>query len=46
VTYDFLAAPAGPFDTVDLGYNHGCAVRSDGSVACWGNDMSGQLDAP
>jgi len=26
-----------------VGYNHGCAVLSDGSVKCWGSNSLGQL---
>jgi hypothetical protein len=34
--------PIGPFVQSDV-FNHsnGCAVRQDGSVACWGHDMNG-----
>ena len=28
---------------VDTGYYHACAVTSDGQVACWGSNSSGQL---
>ena len=29
--------------SIDVGDSHACAVLSDGTVACWGNDASGQL---
>lgn len=28
---------------VNTGYSHSCAVKSDGSLWCWGNDTFGQL---
>ena len=31
---------------VGTGENHACAVRSDGSAACWGSNDQGQLDLP
>jgi alpha-tubulin suppressor-like RCC1 family protein len=34
------AASAGP---LDLGENHGCLVRRDGRVFCWGQNNAGQL---
>lgn len=30
-------------DSISLGNNHACAVLSDGSARCWGNDWNGQL---
>jgi cysteine-rich repeat protein len=32
--------PSGPFVQSDF-FKHGCAVRADGSVACWGFDQDG-----
>jgi alpha-tubulin suppressor-like RCC1 family protein len=29
--------------SIALGLTHGCAVLSDGTAACWGNDLYGQL---
>ncbi|MCY3785126.1 MAG: RCC1 domain-containing protein [bacterium] len=34
------------FSAVAVGYRFGCAVRSDGSVVCWGDNEFGQTDAP
>ena len=30
------------FVPVDVGWEHTCALRTDGSVACWGNSHNGQ----
>src|SRR5262245_66648419 len=29
---------------VAAGKGHSCAIRSDGTLACWGDDSAGQLD--
>lgn len=34
----------GPFAEVDLGADHACARRTDGSVSCWGRDGGGQTE--
>lgn len=34
------------FVQVGTGENHACAVRSDGSAQCWGDNDDGQLDLP
>jgi hypothetical protein len=34
--------PAGAFKHVDVDYNHSCAIRADGTLACWG---AGTTDA-
>ena len=39
-------ADAGPLNPVAAGEFHSCAVRSDGTVACWGDSQFGQADAP
>jgi hypothetical protein len=31
-----LTPPEGVFTRVDAGYNHTCAIKSDGALACWG----------
>ena len=36
------ALPRGPFEQIDLGDEHGCGVRTDGSIACWGLNDFGQ----
>jgi alpha-tubulin suppressor-like RCC1 family protein len=41
-----LGVPGLPAVTVvslGLGYGHSCAVLSDGTAACWGDDSNGQL---
>ena len=47
----FAAAPSTPpalltFRAVSAGYWHSCGVRTDGTIACWGNNDSGRTDAP
>ena len=34
------------FKTVSAGGGHSCAVRSDDTAVCWGDNRSGQADAP
>ena len=33
-------------DSVSSGFTHTCGLRSDGSVACWGDDQYGQATPP
>ena len=40
------ACGGGDFIQVSAGGSHTCALRSDGSVVCWGDDARGQLRAP
>ena len=40
------AAPAGYFRAASTGGYHGCAIRDDGTVACVGENWTGQVDAP
>ena len=35
-----------PFASVSSGYDHGCGVKTDGSVKCWGDDTFGQAYSP
>ena len=39
-------SPTGPFTDFSRGTDHVCALRSDGSVACWGDDRHGQASPP
>ncbi len=34
------------FTSIDAGYEHTCGVKTDGSVACWGNDADGETTPP
>ena len=36
----------GAFKAVTAGGSHSCAIRGDGTVACWGYNHDGQADAP
>lgn len=36
----------GAFSQFDITSDHGCGVRTDGTVACWGNNRQGQATAP
>ena len=45
------AAPSTPsplysFTAVSAGYWHSCGIRTDNTITCWGNNDSGQTDAP
>ncbi|MGE9745855.1 RCC1 domain-containing protein [Bdellovibrio bacteriovorus] len=37
--------PSGIKD-ISVGYNHSCAVTSEGGVTCWGNNSAGELGHP
>lgn len=38
------ATGAPEYVVIDLGYEHGCVIRDDGKLMCWGDNSSGQLD--
>ena len=40
------AAEQAAFAEVSAGGNHSCALRTDGTITCWGNDWLGQATAP
>jgi hypothetical protein len=41
-----LAPPAGPFVRLALGERHGCALRPDTTLACWGRNDDGEATPP
>lgn len=45
VLRDVTHADGTPFlaSSLGLGFLHSCAVRSDKTVSCWGNNYKGQL---
>lgn len=40
------ALVSGPFTEVSAGLAHTCALRADGTVACWGYNPDGRTNAP
>ena len=38
--------PAGTFTQVAGGASHTCGLKTDGTLACWGDNSSGQSTAP
>jgi hypothetical protein len=38
--------PTEPVEHVFSGYQHGCAMKADGTVMCWGRDTAGETAAP
>jgi alpha-tubulin suppressor-like RCC1 family protein len=43
---DQLDVPTGSFVEVTAGGFHSCAIRSDGTLACWGDDFDGRNTPP
>ncbi|HIA03095.1 MAG TPA: hypothetical protein EYN66_14515, partial [Myxococcales bacterium] len=43
-----ISPPTGTFINIAVAPagNHGCGVKEDGYVECWGNDSSGQSSPP
>ena len=38
--------PAGTYTAVAAGGFHTCALRADGTIACWGSNDEAQVEAP
>jgi hypothetical protein len=45
-TSSVALSPGGTFRQVSVGGNHACGLKSNGTIACWGDNSSGQLNAP
>ena len=43
---DAPAEPFVPYVDVSVSGSHGCGLRADGRIRCWGSNSHGQLDAP
>ena len=41
-----LEPPHGQFTDIDVGLGHACAIRTDGTAVCWGDNTDGQLEVP
>jgi Regulator of chromosome condensation (RCC1) repeat len=41
-----IATPGTVAAAVSAGGDHGCAVRNDGTLACWGRNLEGQASRP
>ena len=46
VTISPNSPPCETFTTLDAGDQHSCAVRTNGTIACWGDNEHGQADQP
>lgn len=47
VSEALLRTPTGTnFTDLSGGFNHACALRSDGTAACWGTDREGSVTGP
>ena len=40
------AQSAGQYAAITVGDDHSCALRTDGTITCWGNNWAGEADAP
>ena len=39
-------SPSGRFTQLSAGGQHGCGLRTNGTVVCWGDNSAGQSSAP
>jgi hypothetical protein len=42
----FVTPPSGTFTRISLGVGHGCGIRTDETIACWGDNAYGQATPP
>jgi hypothetical protein len=40
----FASIPAGPWQRLESGLSHQCGLKTDGTLACWGDNTEGQTD--
>ena len=41
-----VPADLGIVSSISAGYDYFCAVKTDGSIQCWGSDVSGESTVP
>ena len=45
-SHGYCTPPAGTYTQINAGSNHTCEVKTDGTIVCWGEDGSRQVDVP
>ena len=43
---DIDVATRGTYKAIAAGWGYSCALRTDNTITCWGNNVSGETDAP
>ena len=46
VTIDPHSPPCEAFTAIDTASQHSCGIRTNGTIACWGNNEGGQAEPP